>query len=177
MGLFELLFRGLFNVPKKKKSKGNPFALKGDIRPYRKAMIKEISLFFEQEKYKGIFNGAFFSKFSASFLKKGKAPVITEEDLLEGVNIEEARGVFMRAMSICSLRCNKIFGFMNFKKAGAKYIVLKVSRTGTVDRKKGIYCPKVPEEKKYKTPEEVPLYPCFECDCDPMCDIWYKAEF
>lgn len=174
MGLFELLFRGLFNVPKKKKSKGNPFALKGDIRPYRKAMIKEISLFFEQEKYKGIFNGAFFSRFSAAFIKTGKPPAITEYDLLDGVSLDYARGIFFRALSICSNRSSDIVNFENFKKAGAKKIALKVSRSGVL---KGVDCPKVPEEKKYKKAEDVPLYPCLDCECDPMCDIWYKAVF
>lgn len=174
MGLFELLFRGLFNVPKKKKGRGNPFALKGDIRPYRKAMIKEVSLFFEQEKYKGIFNGAFFSRFSAAFIKTGKPPAITEYDLLDGVSIDYARKVFRRGLIICSLRCSQVHNLNCFRKAEAKKIALKVSRSGA---DKGIDCPKVPEEKMYKKPEEVPLYPCLDCECDPMCIVWYKALF
>lgn len=160
MGIFELLFKGLFSVPEKKSS-GNPFALKGDIRPYRRAMIKNIRRFFKQEKYNGIFKKAFFSRFSKGFMKIGCRPAIKEEDINEGVKLGFARYVFDRAMCICSLRSNQEENIEKMRRAEAKRIVMKVSRVGTVDRKYKLYCPKAPKEKKFR----------------PFANIWYKAEF
>lgn len=165
----------LFNLFTKKDE--NPFAIKGDLMPYRKAVIKNIASFFQQEKHQGIFKGAFFSKFSASFLGNETYPPITEEDINEGVSLDHARYIFHTALLIGSLRSHQEENITKMRKAEPKRIIMKVFRIGTVDRKTGLLCPKAPKEKKFRPDADIPLYPCFDCECDPMCDIWYKAEF
>ena len=174
MRIFELLFKDLFNVHEKKSS-DNPFALKGDVRPYRRAMIKNIKIFFKQEKYKGMFKKAFFSRVAKGFMKTGRYPAVTEEDINEGVSIRLACSVFNRAMRICSLRSIQEENIKRMRSAEVKRIVMKVSRVGTGEDK--LDCPKAPKEKKFLRFFHIPLYPCYDCECDPMCDIWYKAEF
>lgn len=158
----------LFDLFKKKPA--SPFAIKGDLRPYQKSVIKHLELFFKQEQYKGMFNGAFFSRLTSVFLRTGKWVSVTESDINEGISLEKAQGVYSHALSLCSLRGQQEVNIASLRKGEVKRIRLKVSRSG-----KG--CVKTPKEKSYKPSANIPLYPCLDCECDPRCDVWYKGEW
>lgn len=147
----------------------NPFALKGDLRPYKKRVVKNLKLFFAQDKYKDIFTDDFLKTVYSCFMKKGKFPKITE-DSVNGTNLNHVRGILYHAGSLCSARADAELSILRLQKAEAEKVRLEVSREG-----KG--CLKTPEEQLYSPYGNIPLYPCLDCECDPRCLVWYKGEW
>lgn len=160
MKLFELLFG--------KKEKKNPFAIKADLKPYKKFMIKALTEYFAQEKYNKVFTGAFLGKLCAYFYKTGKRPEVTGIDINAGYSIEEATYILIHAMNICSLKFSSRQCIEHLQKAEVKKIRVIFTRKG-----KG--CTKEQKEKSYKPKADIPLYPCLDCECDPWCLAWYKG--
>lgn len=113
----------------------------------------------------------FLSKVAQEYLRSSNAPKLTPEDLKENVNFNEAFTIFTKI-------CRDTFArYKNYttitaqaREVEAKYIVLKVTRPE-------VNCPRIPKEHRYKVGEDIPLFPCEDCDKDVSCLPWYKYEW
>lgn len=152
---------------KNKDVRKNSFALDIKEIPEQKYMALHIPKLLDKTE---LFMPSFLSKVAAQYLESFNAPKLTPEDIKEGVNYNEAFYIYSKICRDTFARAKSHYMIQNANNVEAKYIVLKITRP-EVD------CPHIPKEHRYKVGEEIPEYPCEDCDKDVSCLPWYSYEW
>jgi hypothetical protein len=130
----------------------------------RRFMAKEVPEALEKA---GMFTPAFMQKVAVSYLETGNPPELSEGDLKNGVDWTEALDEWSRIQLVVSGRQNAFETLENARNIDMKKIELKVLR-------KDVACDKVPAKRVYRLDEDIPIYPCDDCDVQPACLAWYS---
>lgn len=137
---------------------------KDAIKKRNRFMAKEVPEALEKA---GMFTPAFMQKVAVSYLETGNPPELSEGDLKDGADWTEALDEWSRIQLVVSGR-QKAFEMKEWARhVEATGIALKVTR-------KDVNCDRVPKEKVYRLDEDIPIYPCDDCDVYPACLAWYS---
>lgn len=158
------LLNGIINdAAKASKGRRKPKGTDSETKR-RRFMAKEVPEALEKA---GMFSPAFMQKAAVSYLETGNPPELSEGDLKDGANWTEALDEWSRIQLVVSGR-QKAFEMKEWARhVEATGIALKVTR-------KDVNCDRVPKERVYRLDEDIPIYPCDDCDVYPACLAWYS---
>ena len=158
------LLNGIINdAAKASKGRRKPKGTDSETKR-RRFMAKEVPEALEKA---GMFSPAFMQKVAVSYLETGNPPELSEGDLKDGADYSNAYNEFLRIKRVLSGRQSAMSMIEGARKGGAKSAVLKVTN-------KDAACGKVPAERAYRLDEDIPIYPCDDCDVYPACLAWYS---
>ena len=158
------LLNGIINdAAKASKGKRKPKGTDSETKR-RRFMAKEVPEALEKA---GMFSPAFMQKAAVSYLETGNPPELSEGDLTVGADWTEALDEWSRIQLVVSGQ-QKAFEMKEWARhVEATGIALKVTR-------KDVNCDRVPKERVYRLDEDIPIYPCDDCDVYPACLAWYS---
>ena len=158
------LLNGIINdAAKASKGRRKPKGTDSETKR-RRFMAKEVPEALEKA---GMFSPSFMQKVAVSYLETGNPPELSEGDLTAGADYSDAYNEFLRIQRVLSGRQSAMSMLEGARKGGAKSAVLKVTR-------KDVNCDRVPKERVYRLDEDIPIYPCDDCDAQPACLAWYS---
>lgn len=142
----------------------NGYSFQAVEKRRKRFMAKEVPAALEKA---GMFAPLFLQKAAVSYLETGNPPELSEGDLTAGADYSDAYNEFLRIQRVLSGRQSAMSMLEGARKSGAKSAVLKVTR-------KDVNCDRVPKERVYRLDEDIPIYPCDDCDVQPACLAWYS---
>ena len=147
--------------------KNNSFELPVDVEN-RRYIAENVPTLLDGYK---VFTPSFLSRFSAEYLASGHFSRFGDDDLVEGVESGYASRVYNQCCRLASARYNNLRVIQNAESVEAKFIILKSFNIN-------LSCSRAPKkDKKFKAGEQVPLFPCADCQEDKICGVWYKLDF
>lgn len=121
------------------------------------------------ESYKALLP-SFYSRFAAEYLRTGRQCKILREDIVDGVNPHYALWCVSHCVYLASMRFYAINQIENAESVEASFIKFRVDRPHP-------NCPRVPQNKKYKVTDTIPVFPCADCEEERPCLFSYDYEY
>ena len=150
----------------RKRNKNNPLAIDIKDLEMQRYMACHVPELLGKTK---LFVPAFLSKVTETYLKSPNPPILSPDNLLESSRFNEAKTVYYRIVRDTFARYQNLKKINNAVSVEAKSIILDFTRPGVCLRK--------PKKHSYKVGENIPLYPCEDCDKEVNCLPWYKYEW
>jgi hypothetical protein len=117
-----------------------------------------------------VFLPCFYSRFAAEYIQTGHDAKIEQTDIVEGVDAGYAYWVLNHCCYLASMRFPHIKMIENAKDVEARYIKFSVFRSNPS-------CSLVPQNKKYKVGDKIPIFPCADCKEEKPCIFTYAYDW
>ena len=117
-----------------------------------------------------VLHPCYYSRFAAEYLRSGHFAKIEPDDIVDGVEPGYASWVLNHCCYLVSSRFTVIKMIENAQDVEARYIKFSVFRSNPT-------CSLVPQDKKYKVGDKIPVYPCADCKEDQPCIFSYSYDW